>query len=41
MVATSLHQNFYENWLPKEIVRESIEDVKMFVEKLCRLATPH
>ncbi len=33
-VATSLHQNFYENWLPDEIVRESIQDVKKFVEKL-------
>ena len=27
-VATSLHQNFYKNWLPEGIVRESIEDVK-------------
>ena len=33
-VAISLHQNFYENWLPEEIVRESIEDVRRFVEKL-------
>ena len=43
-VATSLHHNFYENWLPKEIVRESIEDVKKFVEKLrelCRSTTTH
>ena len=36
-VATSLHQNFYENWLPEGIVRESIEDVKRFVEKLREL----
>jgi len=36
-VAVSLHQNFYENWLPKEIVKESIEDVKRFVEKLREL----
>lgn len=33
-VATSLHQNFYENWLPEGIVRESIEDVRRFVGKL-------
>lgn len=33
-VATSLHQNFYENWLPGEIVEESIKDVKEFIEKL-------
>lgn len=33
-VAISLHQNFYENWLPEEIVRESIGDVKRLVEKL-------
>lgn len=36
-VATSLHQNFYENWLPEGIVRESIEDVKRFVGKLREL----
>jgi hypothetical protein len=26
--AGMLHQNFYENWLPEEMVAESIEDVK-------------
>ena len=36
-VATSLHQNLYENWLPEEIVRESIEDVKRFIGKLREL----
>lgn len=36
-VATSLHQNFYENWLPEKIVKESIEDVKRFVRKLREL----
>jgi len=36
-VATSLHQNFYENWLPEGIVRESIEDVKRFIGKLREL----
>ena len=32
--ATSLHQNFYENWFPEEAVRSAIEDVKNFIEKL-------
>ena len=30
--AVSLHQNFYENWLPPEMVERNIEDV----EKVCR-----
>jgi len=29
-----LHQNFYENWLPQEMVKANIEDVKKFVEKM-------
>jgi len=32
--ATALHQNFYENWLPKEMVAGNIEDVKELVRKL-------
>jgi len=32
--AASLHQNFYENWLPSETVNDWIENVKKFVEKL-------
>jgi len=32
--AISLHQNFYENWLPPEMVEENINDVKKFTEKL-------
>jgi hypothetical protein len=32
--ATSLHQNFYENWFPEEAVRSAVEDVKNFIEKL-------
>jgi len=35
--AISLHQNFYENWLPPEIVERNIGDVKRLVEKLKRL----
>jgi uncharacterized protein (UPF0332 family) len=32
--AGMLHQNFYENWLPQEMVKANIEDVKKFVEKM-------
>ena len=32
--ATSLHQNFYENWLPSGTVNDWIENVKKLVEKL-------
>ena len=35
--ATSLHQNFYENWLPEDMVKDLIENVKKFVEKLRKL----
>lgn len=35
--ATSLHQNFYENWLPEETVNHWIENVKKFVKKLKNL----
>ncbi len=35
--AGMLHQNFYENWLPGEMVEGNIRDVKRFVEKLRQL----
>jgi len=35
--AGMLHQNFYENWLPKEMVEGNIKDVKKFIEKLKQL----
>ncbi|NHW89127.1 MAG: hypothetical protein HA490_05755 [Archaeoglobales archaeon] len=35
--AGMLHQNFYENWLPREMVEGNISDVKRFVEKLRQL----
>jgi hypothetical protein len=35
--ASSLHQNFYENWLPEEAVRSGVENVKSFIEKLRKL----
>lgn len=33
-VASSLHQNLYESWLPDRTVEESIRDTRKFVEKL-------
>jgi PaREP1/PaREP8 domain containing family protein len=35
--ANSLHQNFYEGWMPPEDVRYAVEDVKQFVEQLKRM----
>ena len=35
--AISLHQNFYENWLPPEMVERNIEDVKKLLDKSRRL----
>ncbi|MGB9759804.1 MAG: PaREP1 family protein [Thermoproteota archaeon] len=35
--AGMLHQNFYENWLPPEMVEENINDIKKLVEKLRKL----
>jgi len=35
--ANSLHQNFYEVWMPPEDVRYAVEDVKQFVEQLKRM----
>ena len=32
--AGALHQNFYENWLPSEVVVKYGEAVKQLVEKL-------
>ena len=33
-VANSLHNNFYENWLPEELVQSGIQDVRALVAKL-------
>lgn len=32
--ATALHQNFYENWLPDEMVIGNVKDVKELIEKV-------
>ena len=36
-VASTLHQNFYENWLSGDVVREYAEDVKQLVGELKKL----
>lgn len=33
-LASTLHQNFYENWLPAETVKDHTEAVRKFVERL-------
>jgi hypothetical protein len=35
--ANSLHQNFYEGWMPPEGVRLAVEDVERLIEKLRKL----
>ena len=32
--ANTLHQNFYENWMPPREVELSVRDIKAFIEKL-------
>jgi HEPN domain-containing protein len=36
-VANTLHQNFYEGWIPPEGVRRAVDDVKRFVGKMKEL----
>ena len=36
-VASSLNSNFYENWLPIELVQSGLEDVGQLVKKLEQL----
>jgi hypothetical protein len=36
-VASTLHQNFYENWLSGDVVKEYSEDVKQLVAELKKL----
>ena len=33
-VASALHSNFYENWMPREMVEADLAQVREFVEKL-------
>ena len=39
-VASALHQNFYESWLPPEVVKEYAQDVKQLIQKLKNLLRP-
>ena len=32
--ASALHSNFYENWMPTEMVEASLTEVRAFLEKL-------
>jgi xylose isomerase len=32
--ANSLHQDFYENWVPSRDVRYAVEDIKRLIEEL-------
>jgi uncharacterized protein (UPF0332 family) len=36
-VANTLHQNFYEGWIPPEGVRRAVEDVKQFINMMKKL----
>jgi len=36
-VANTLHQNFYENWLSGDVVKEYAEDVKQLIGELRKL----
>lgn len=37
-IANSLHVNFYENWLPEELVRSGLQNVRELVDKLEQLS---
>jgi hypothetical protein len=39
--ASALHQNFYENWLPPEMVENYGEAVRELVERLKKLSDSH
>lgn len=36
-VANTLHQNFYENWLNEDVVKEYAEDIKQLITELKKL----
>jgi hypothetical protein len=36
--ASALHGNFYENWMPREMVEDSLSQVRAFLEKLEQLS---
>ena len=36
-VANTLHQNFYENWLHEDVIKEYSEDIKQLITELKKL----
>lgn len=32
--ASALHQNFYENWMTQEFVKDSTQDIENFIKKM-------
>ncbi len=36
--ASSLHSNFYENWMPREMIEADLAQVRRFLERLQQLA---
>ena len=39
-VASSLHTNFYEDWMPSGIIRVGLDDIDRLLAKLEPLALP-
>lgn len=39
-LASALHANFYENWLPKEMIEAYLERTRSFIQKLEELDQP-
>jgi hypothetical protein len=39
-VASALHSNFYEHWMPKEIVEDDLAKVREFLQRLEGLPQP-
>ena len=37
-IASSLHGNFYENWMPREMIGANLVQVRLFLERLQQLA---
>ena len=39
MEANSMHQNFYENWMPEEVVQQGVGRIKQFLTELEAVST--
>ena len=40
-IASSLHNNFYENWLNSDDVADGLDDMERFVSKMERILVSH